>query len=172
MSDPDRNPGILSFDWALLFYWMVATTFGWVLAWLLLPTIALVVAGVGAGVIQCFALYRRVPRAWQWILATAAGWMAGLALAIPLVPAGMGILTGALVGTTTGTAQWLLLRRRVHWAGWWIGVSVLAWAMGASLAPPSGLAALPRIVLSGMVPGVMTGVSLELLLRYPKEAVE
>ncbi len=165
----DQKQSILTFDWALVFYWLMATTFGWLLGWLLLPTIALVTAGVGAGVVQSFALYRRIPRAWRWILVTAVGWMAGLAIAIPLVPAGMGLLTGALVGAATGVAQWLLLRRHVHWAGWWIWVSLLAWAMGASLAPPSNMAALPRIVLSGIVPGVMTGVSLELLLRNPKE---
>jgi hypothetical protein len=158
------------FDWAFLFYWLMATTSGWFLGWLLLPAIALVTAGVGVGVMQGFALYRRIPKSWRWILATAAGWMAGLVIIIPIVPAGMGLLSGLVTGATMGTAQWLLLRREVHWGGWWIIVSALAWSLALSLAPPSGLDLLPRIVLSGVVPGVMTGLTLELLLQHPKAA--
>jgi len=164
-----QNQSIPSFDGALLFYWMMATTTGWLLGWLLLPAIAVVTAGVGAGVMQCVVLYRRIPRAWRWLLATAAGWMAGLAIAILVVPPGMGPLSGAVIGATTGTAQWVLLRGEVHWAGWWIVTSALAWATGLSLAPASGLVALPRIVLSGVMPAVMTGITLELLLQNPKE---
>ena len=67
MSEQKENQGILSFDWALFYYWLMATTGGWVLGWLLLPTISVVTAGVGAGVMQCFVLYRRMPRAWRWI---------------------------------------------------------------------------------------------------------
>ncbi len=164
----DQKQGNLAVDWALLFYWMVATTFGWLLGWLLLPAIALVTAGVGAGVMQWPVLYRRVPRAWHWILATAAGWLAGLAIIIPVIPPGMGALSGAVLGATTGTAQWLLLRRHVRWAGWWIVVSILAWATALAI----GIALLPRVVLSGVVVGTMTGLALDLLLRTPRPAEE
>ncbi len=164
----DQKQGNLAVDWALLFYWMVATTFGWLLGWLLLPAIALVTAGVGAGVMQWPVLYRRIPRAWHWILATAAGWLAGLAIIIPVIPPGMGPLSGAVLGATTGTAQWLLLRRHVCWAGWWIVVSILAWATALAI----GIALLPRVVLSGVVVGTMTGLALDLLLRTPRPAEE
>jgi hypothetical protein len=164
----DRNQDILAFDWAFLFYWLMATTFGWLLGWLLLPTIGVVVAGVGAGVVQCFVLIRRIPRAWHWILATAIGWLAGVVIVLPVVAPGMGLLSGAIIGAATGTAQWWLLRRQVYWAGWWIVVSMLAWATALAI----GLALLPRVVLSGVTAGTMTGLVLNLLLRTPKPAEE
>jgi len=162
-----RN-SILSFDWAILFYWMMATTSGWLFGWLLLPAIALVAAGVGVGVVQTLVLYRRLPRAWRWILATAIGWVVGLSIATLVVPPWLGLLSGALAGATTGIAQWVVLRRHVHWAGWWIPLSALAWATGMSLAPASGLVELPPIVLSGVLASLPTGIALELLLRNPK----
>lgn len=164
----DQKQRFLTFDWALVFYWMMATTSGWLLGWLLLPAIALVTAGVGAGLMQFPVLYRRTPGSWRWIPVTAIGWLAGLAIIIPLVPAGMGFLSGMIVGTATGIAQWLIMRRVVYWAGWWIMVSTIAWATGLSLAPASGSAMLPRIVLSGVMPSVMTGITLALLLQAPK----
>ena len=164
----DQNQGLLSYDWSILFYWLMATASGWVLGWLILPAIALVTAGVGAGVVQSLVFYRRIPRAWQWILATAIGWMAGLAIVIPVVPAGAGVVSGAVIGATTGTAQWTLLRRHVHWAGWWIAVSVAAWSTGMSLAPAARDPLLPRIVLAGVMAGAMTGTALTILMRFPK----
>jgi hypothetical protein len=159
-----------SFDWGFYFQWIVGTTMGWLFGWLLLPAIALVTAGVGASIVQCLVLVRRIPRAWRWILATTIGWLAGLAIVIPL--AGMGLFSGMVIGATAGTAQWLLIRKEVHWAGWWIVISALAWATGLSLAPSAESVVLPRIVLSGVMPSVMTGVTLELLWRYPKPAEE
>jgi hypothetical protein len=168
----DQKQSILTLDWGLVFYWLMATTSGWLLGWVLFPAIALVTAGVGAGIMQCLVLYRRIPRAWQWILATAIGWLAGLAIIIPIVPAGFGFLSGAVLGTTAGIAQWLLLRQSVYWAGWWILVSALAWATGFSLSPPSGAIVLPRIVLSSVMPAFMTGTVLALLKQVPKPTEE
>jgi hypothetical protein len=170
MSDPKQS--ILTFDWVLLTYWLLATTLGWLLGWLLLPAVALVTAGAGAGIMQWPVLYRRSPRAWQWALATALGWLAGVAVMIAVVPPGLGVLSGAVLGTATGTAQWLFLRRQVYWAGWWIPVSALAWALGISLAPSPESVALPRIVLSGVMPAVITGTALALLLQVPKPPEE
>ncbi len=80
----------------------------------------------------------------------------------------MGPLTGAVLGAAVGTAQWLLLRNQVLWAGWWIPVSAVAWATGVGLAPGPGSVVLPRLVLSGVVPGAMTGLTLGLLFLTPK----
>ena len=164
----DRKQSNLALDWAFLFYWLMATTFGWLLGWLLFPTIGVVTAGVGAGIVQCFVLYPRIPRAWRWILVTAAGWLAGVLIVIPIVPPGLGLMSGAIIGAATGFAQWWLLRRQVHWAGWWIPVSMLAWSTALAI----GLAMLPRVVLSGVVASMMTGPALNLLLQFPKKAEE
>lgn len=165
---PEQKRSILAFDWAFLFYWLMATTFGWLLGWLLLPTIALVTAGVAAGVVQGLLLMPRIHHAWHWIATTAVGWTVGVGIALFAVPPGLGILTGAVIGATTGTAQWGLLRFHVRWAGWWIAVSVLAWATALSFAPASGVIALPPLVMSGVMAAVPTGLALELLLRNRK----
>jgi len=162
----DQKQGLLAFDWALVFYWMMATTSGWLFGWLLWPPIALLTAGVLAGAVQCAVLVHRIPRAWRWLLATGAGWLAGMAMV--LAAAGTGSLAGLAIGAFTGTAQWILLRREVHWAGWWIAISAMAWATSLSLAPNPESVLLPRVVLSGVMPSVMTGIALELLLRNRK----
>ena len=165
---PEQKQKILAFDWAFFFYWLMATTWGWLLGWLVLSAIALVTAGVGAGVMQCLVLTRRIPHAWRWIAATAVGWMAGLGIALAIVPPGVGLLSGAVIGATTGMAQWTILRPQVRWAGWWIVINILAWSTALSLAPASGQVALPPIVLSGVMSAVLTGFTLELLQRNPK----
>ena len=72
----------------------------------------------------------------------------------------MEFLAGVLIGMTTGTAQWLILRREVYWAGWWYAISVVGWT--------TGMARLPGVILTGVMVGVVTGIAVELLLRYPK----
>jgi len=166
----DRKPGILDFDWALVFAWMTTTTGGWLFGWLLLPAVALAIAGVMAGAVQSVALAHRIPKAWRWFLATAVGWLGGVV--VVLFIAGSGSFAGLVIGAITGTAQWLLLRKEVHWAGWWIVVSALAWATSLSLAPNPESVLLPRVVLSGVMPSMITGITLELLLRTPKPAVD
>ena len=59
-----------------------------------------------------------------------------------------------------GSFQWLILRRWVPLAGWWIVVSALAWVIGLS-----GFA---ELHLAGLVVGIVTGIVFELLTRYKK----
>jgi hypothetical protein len=166
----DQKQGLLAFDWALVFYWMMATTSGWLFGWLVWPALSLVTAGVLAGATQCVVLLHRIPRAWRWFLVTGAGWLAGTAMV--LLATGTGVVAGLAIGTFTGTAQWLLLRREVRWSGWWIPISAIAWAVGLGLAPSPEAVLLPRVVLSGTMASVITGVTLELLLRFPRPAEE
>jgi hypothetical protein len=58
-----------------------------------------------------------------------------------------------------GTLQWLYLRRHFHRAGWWIVISTLGWTIG--------LAGIMGQLLVGAAVGAVTGIALELLLRYP-----
>ena len=119
---------------------------------------------MGAAILQGLVLFRRFPRAWQWILVSVIGWLAGVALTLVVIPPGLGFLSGAVLGIAAGTAQWLMLRSQVHWAGWWILVSALAWGTGRA----AGLSVLPRVVLAGAMAGITTGIVLELLLLHPK----
>jgi hypothetical protein len=146
----------------LWFLWIMATSVGWVLGRLLLPNLALVTVGLAIGILQWFLLQRRFKQAWQWILATAAGWMVGSVISYAAIPAGMDFLVGILVGITTGSAQWLILRREVRWAGWWIIINVVAWT--------TGLAFLPGLISTGAIVGLITATALALLLNAPRQA--
>ena len=144
----------------LWFLWIMATSVGWVLGRLLLPNLALVTVGLAIGILQWFLLQRRFKQAWQWILATTVGYTLGSAISNFAIPQGMDFLAGLLIGLTTGSAQWLILRREVHWAGWWIAINVIAWT--------TGLAFLPGLISTGAMVGLITATALALLLNVPK----
>ena len=150
---------ILSFDWALWFQWLMATSIAWVLGRFLLPNLAIIVIGLALGILQWLILQRRFQNIWWWIMATALGWMLGSVFIIVAVPVGMDFAAGAILGATTGFAQWLILRREVYWSGWWIAINIVAWT--------SGFALLPGIFLTGVMAGLITATALALLLQYP-----
>lgn len=151
---------MLSFDWVLWFFWIIATTWGWLLGNLLLSGLALLTAGLFVGLFQWLILQSRVPHAWRWIVLTSAGWLVGYLLTFLLFPPELKPLEGITMGLTTGLAQWTVLRRDLHWAGWWIPFSMMGWSTGLTL--------LPGIFLTGTLAGALTGLCLEILLRYPK----
>jgi len=151
---------ILSFDWALWFFWIMATTWGWFLGNTLFSGLAFLTSGLFIGFFQWLVLQSRVPRAWRWIVLTGAGWVVGYLLTFFLFPPELQPLEGIAVGLTTGFAQWTLLRGEVQWAGWWIPFSMIGWSTGLTL--------LPGIFLTGVMAGALTGLCLEILLRFPK----
>jgi hypothetical protein len=151
---------ILSFDWALWFFWIMATTWGWLLGGLILPTLAMVIAGGLVGIFQWLVLQSRLVRAWRWIVATGLGWLAGYFITLLLFPQELESLVGAVMGLTTGLAQWAILRREFQFSGWWVIFSIIGWTTGLTL--------LPGILLTGTMAGVLTGICLEVLLRFPK----
>ncbi len=151
---------VLSFDWALWFFWIMATTWGWVLTVLIWPELRLVTAGILVGIFQWLVLQGRLVRPWRWIAATSIGWLLGYFITLYWIPSEPGTLTGLTLGLTTGIAQWIVLRRELHWAGWWIIFSIMGWVTGLNL--------MPGFFLTGTMAGVLTGVCLEILLRNPK----
>ena len=60
-----------------------------------------------------------------------------------------------------GIAGWIVLRRQVHWAGWWIMLSIVGWT--------TGLALLPGFLSTGATAGALTGIALVFLLGNPKK---
>jgi hypothetical protein len=147
-------------DWALWFQWIMATTLGWVLGRFLLPNLASVTIGIALGILQWFILQHRIGNAWRWILATTIGWSLGTAVLLSLGPAEMDFTAGVILGATTGTAQWLILRRELFWSPWWIIINIVAWT--------TGMAFLPGLILTGVAVGALTGFALVLLMRFPK----
>jgi hypothetical protein len=153
------DPRIQTFDWVLWLKWVVANTLAWVLAAALLGDLAMAAGGLVIGSLQWVILRKRLPQAGWWVVASAAGWAMGWAIVIALVPPEFGVLTGTALGAALGTTQWLFLRRHFHRAGWWLVVSPLGWTAGMTL--------LTGPLLVGAVAGAVTGIALELLLRYP-----
>jgi hypothetical protein len=152
----------LSLDWALWFLWIMATTLGWILGRFLLPNLAFLTVGIGLAILQWLVLQHRIRKSWRWMVATALGWLLGSTLILAFLPEGMDFLAGIIIGITTGTAQWLVLRSELDWAGWWIVISVVAWT--------TGMALLPGVMLTGVMAGAISGLALILLIRFPKPA--
>lgn len=151
------------FDWYLWFLWIMATTLGWVISQLLLPSIGPVVAGFTIGILQWFILKNRIKNAWRWPLATGIGWGIGVGIVLFTIPPEYGFLYGITVGATTGIAQWFILRGEVLISGWWIVISIIGWFTGLSM--------IPGLLTTGSMAGLLTGVAIELLLRNPKPEV-
>ena len=134
-------------------------------------------SGLVAGIGQWLVLRRWLGRAgWWWVLATAGGDLLG---ASPLILGENlgGLIATIALGLVPGTLQWLLLRRQVARAGWWVlasTVSVLA-AFTAGVAASSGVGlkeselvlGLVAGIASGSVFGIMSGLVLGWLLRQP-----
>jgi len=151
---------LLAFDWHLWFLWIMATAWGWILGRMLFPGIYIAAAGVAVAALQWLVLRRFFGKAaWTWAAASVAGWAVGWLLALLLGQFEASFAGGVALGAGTGTAQWLILRKRVHWSGWWVAISVVGWSSGLNMA----LAGL----LAGVIAGAVTGLALELLLRHP-----
>jgi hypothetical protein len=151
---------IFSFDWVLWFFWIMATTLGWLLGRFILPGISLVVSGFLISVFQWLVLQGRIHRSWRWVIATTIGWTSGYFLAFLLLPEGF---EGLIIGFTTGSAQWMIMRKEVSWAGWWIVFSVMGWITGLTL--------LPGILSTGAMAGALIGFCLEILFRSPRKSL-
>jgi hypothetical protein len=136
----------------------MVTTLGWVLAGVLPSEFGLVATGLVIGLLQWIVLRQYLRQAGWWIVYSTLGWTAGWGIIITLIPPQLGILTEPVLGAALGTTQWLFLRRHFYQAGWWIPVSALGWTIG--------LTGLTGELLVGAVVGAVTGIALELLLRY------
>jgi hypothetical protein len=184
---------------------LVAVT---VLAWRPVPLpvafVAVLAAGAFEGLVVGGAQWRVLRRpfphlgAGAWVGATVAGavvaWalgmlpstlmdMDGAAQGPPisdgvqyLLAAGMGLALGPVLGIP----QWLVLRRHVPRAGWWVPANAVAWAAGMPVifavagGVPAGLPVLAlaalvlgTLTLAGAIVGAMHGVVLVRLLGQP-----
>ncbi len=148
-----------SFDWVFWLQWVMVSTLGWLLGGVLFFDLALIGVGLVIGLLQWVALRPHISRAGQWVVASAVGWAIGWAFIVLFLPHQAGLFLGAVVGAALGLAQWLVLRQQFHRAGWWIVISTLGWA--------AGLTGLLGSLFVGTAVGVVTGVAMELYLRFP-----
>lgn len=144
-------------DWQLWFYWIMATTLGWLAGNLLFRGLPFLIAGGAIAAFQWSILYKRMPKAWQWIVYTFFGWFAAYLSSLLIFPQNAAFWSGPLVGLSVGFAQWLYLRDKLDLAGWWMPISILAWTTGISI--------LPGTLTTGTLPGALTGLTLVILLH-------
>ena len=150
-----------SLDWALFFFWIMATTLGWVIGRMFFQGIPIVISGVAIAVLQWTVLYKRMPKSWQWAVYSAIAWIAGYILFVLFLPEEMGYFFGPFIGAILGIVQWSILRQEFELAGWWIVISIMAWT--------TGLVIMPGPLTSGALPGALTGIALVLIFRYSRK---
>jgi hypothetical protein len=186
--------------WFLYPGWVVLSTlsilFAWLISWAIISQIERVVGGtievagrmritedflfdyvfvfllvLLTGVFQYLLLRRYLPRMEWWIVATALGWLLGIAtvyLGYTIWPAALNansMWSAALAGAVIGLAQWLVLRRRVPRAGWWVLASALGWGF-LRLIAGEVFTSLVALLIIGAVPAAVTGLALWGLLAH------
>jgi hypothetical protein len=132
------------------------------------------------GFLHWLILRRWFPHAGWWVLASGAGsllgylvtgWGLGVAdtqgettFARFAVPASM-----AVAGAAVGTLQWVVLRRWVSRAGWWVLASSISWIVAEyaylKLTRASDVRLLLGTAVSGALSGAITGLTLVRLMR-------
>jgi len=157
----ERERKAASFNWTLWLKWILVSTLGWALGLALRVEFAV---GAAVGVLQWLVLRPLVRRDGWWIPASAIGWAGSAALVTFLLRPENPFVAPAIIGAGIGVAQWLVLRWQVQRAWWWIVLSTLGWAVGLM-----GVFGAP---LAGAAAGAVTGVGLELLLRYPRREAQ
>lgn len=128
------------------------------------------------GLLQYWLLRRYLPRIGWWILVTFAGALLGAGLIFGWLNAAAywGTAVGMpeswaldpvfmILGFSVGAGQWLLLRRRLPRAGWWIVAHVVGWGL---LRPVTGNTLSEFDVLAlGILPACVTAVTLAFLIN-------
>ena len=145
------------FDWALWFYWIMATTLGWLIGNLFFRGLPVIIAGVLIAALQWSVLNKRIPKAWRWFVFSALGWMLGF-ISFQVFMPDLPLLVGPVLGALVGVGQWLVLRNHFDWAGWWLVISPLAWT--------TGLTVMPGVLTSGTLPGALTGLALVVFFGF------
>ncbi len=177
---PVQRPG-----WRLWFLWLMAGFVGWgwpmdvgsfgegpVLAFLPslpavnIPLYVSVAAGATlVGLLQWLVLRRYVRRAVLWMLASLGAAAIGFLVVQTLgaLHADLALAAGVgAYGALVGTLQWLILRKEVARAGWWVLANTVGWLVAipvGDLAGPPGWA----------IYSAITGAALVLLLRQGAE---
>lgn len=153
------------------------------------------VEGAVVGGMQPLVLARVLPRVPRrpWVIATAVGallaWLigAGVVMSLPENQAfedslplfmALGLVLGGLLGGLLGGCQWVVLRRHVPGAAWWVLANAAGWGLGLLVGfgvpmsisedTPIALAAALALLTgagTGLAPGLVTAEALVRLLR-------
>jgi hypothetical protein len=139
-----------------------------------------VILGLAGGFMQWLVLRRRIGGAGWWVPASGLGFPIALVAADSVgrrLDIATPILMGALFGILSGILPWIVLRRKITQAGWW----VLAHLVGSLAGGALGIIAFHAMGLIGFYQftwaaagamfgaglGAITGITLVSLLRQP-----
>jgi hypothetical protein len=152
----DPPPTVTMIGWSFCLKWVLANAVGIIVGFAVFIAVAIVVydaqvlnavgfglgfglggalGGTALGILQCLVLRRQINHARCWVLATAVGSAVGSAMG-GFIFGSMGptetyelIVFSAMAGTSIGIMQWLVLRRQVYKAGWWVLANGVGFAM-------------------------------------------
>jgi hypothetical protein len=133
------------------------------------------IMGLLTGIFQYGILRRYLPRMGWWVLATIGGWLLGMLLI--MIPGWLNWTGGSLnldlafiaMGLAIGMGQWLVLRRRLPRAGWWIGANVAGWGLLGLVTTDNTIGQFGLLSL-GLLPACATAVMLAMLMNQVKLA--
>jgi hypothetical protein len=141
------------------------------------------ILGLAGGFMQWLILRRRIAGTGWWVPASTLSFPAALVIAEGAMVLGGGvsvaapILLGVLFGILSGIMPWLVLRRQLARAGWWVPAHLLGSLVGGALGIVGfhavGLIGFYQFALAaagamfGAGLGAITGVTLVWLLRHP-----
>jgi hypothetical protein len=138
--------------------------------------------GTGLGFAQWFVLRKKVESIGLWAPITIGVWIVFWSMNFAgLFGEGTGVMGklieglghGGLLGALTGAGQWFLLRSKVQNAHWWILISALSWAIGASTGDT--IQAILQIdiplelIIAILLSSALTGAGMVWLLKQSRE---
>ncbi len=132
--------------------------------------------GLLTGAAQYGMLRRILPRMGWWVPVTVGGWLLGMYLVATFTRlhwVGPFHLNPAylLLGLSIGFGQWLVLRRNLHAAGWWIAANVLGWALIMLVSKGNTVGQFGLFIL-GAFPACATAVALALLMKQAESRTD
>ena len=133
------------------------------------------IMGLLTGVLQYWLLRRYLLHMGWWVGATIGGWLLGASLILMpgwLNPANAVLsldLAFLIMGLFIGVGQWLLLRRRLPRAGWWIGANVVGWGVLALITIGNSMGQFGLFSI-GLLPACATALMLALLMKQVQPA--
>jgi hypothetical protein len=84
-----------------------------------------------------------------------------------------GIVHGGLLGALTGMGQWFVVRSKVQQASWWILISAVSWAIGASTGDTVQAILqtdIPlELIIAILLSSALTGAGMVWLLKQPEK---
>ena len=185
--------GDMKIGWNFWLQWLLASILGFavgaVIANAVTDLIFTALFGVAGGFMQWLVLRRRIVGAGWWVLASTLGFAIAPIVAIAGVmavsqvmsldgnPLAAPILLGVLFGVLSAILPWLVLRRQLARAGWWVPAHLLGSLLGGAL----GIVTFHAVsaigyydfrwagagAMFGAGLGAVTGITLVWLLRQP-----